>query len=465
MADEGFLISEEYLAIIEDLRSRVNELEGGTAQLSTSDYEIPEFVRLTELGDVSAPSPFPFGELVPYKAEGVIWNRVASAAYGWEAIDPTFDPDAAAAAGIVQEYIFAANGTIGLEGTVHRIERRSAQTGSQMIDYWFICVNGEGQMAEIKAHDANGEYTAYELDFEGNQTGKEYGVEFPKLIAMNLAEGVAAGTKVQVVKKKGIFWFEDPPAGGEGFNFCTTASNVYDAEAQENILTLVTKKYDSDDVFIEDYCTEEVIIPCCNEILTCGTPNDDPTIMVTMTWLDAAETKVFFGCEWENGETKEMYATNYTLASGTFPPATGTSVIGGAGSYDEEFWTILATAGTNGLEHLKLRHNRSYRSDLFFNGFPTTPFVPQYSNVKQKVEFAGFGWFSSKNIHVGYSNTTGTGYAIGTIPPDISLNGAARTGPLTINQPRLDPAMLTGIGTTDSFGDANTMSWELGNGW
>ena len=49
---------------------------------------------------------------------------------------------------------------------------------------------------------------------------------------------------------------------------------------------------------------------------SCGTPNADPTVFVTVVWTDLDATKNYLGCSWCNGETKEVYATNYVKQSG-----------------------------------------------------------------------------------------------------------------------------------------------------
>ncbi len=58
----------------------------------------------------------------------------------------------------------------------------------------------------------------------------------------------------------------------------------------------------------------------CGESDTCGTPNGDPTLLVTLTWTDSDDTKQWLGCTWCNGQQKEVYATLYdasTVFTGT----------------------------------------------------------------------------------------------------------------------------------------------------
>ena len=62
----------------------------------------------------------------------------------------------------------------------------------------------------------------------------------------------------------------------------------------------------------------------CAEGNICGTPNSDPTLFVTMSWLDMnIETKDFLNCDWCNGETKEVYATDYFDGAGPYTGQTG----------------------------------------------------------------------------------------------------------------------------------------------
>jgi len=49
----------------------------------------------------------------------------------------------------------------------------------------------------------------------------------------------------------------------------------------------------------------------------CPGPSGAPTIDVTMSWTDSDETKTMFGCEWCNGETKEVCPDLYTCSTST----------------------------------------------------------------------------------------------------------------------------------------------------
>ena len=46
---------------------------------------------------------------------------------------------------------------------------------------------------------------------------------------------------------------------------------------------------------------------------TCGTPNANPTMFVTLSWIDADVTKNWLDCSWTNGETKEVYSTSISF--------------------------------------------------------------------------------------------------------------------------------------------------------
>jgi len=147
MATEGFLMSEEYLVLIEDLRSRVDELENGVAEPPPESLEDSKFfVRLTTLGDLTvfAPDPFP-DVLVPYIAEIVVWNRVTAVAdYKWIATGDTLNPDIPESETNAQEYVYAANGSQALVGTVFSMERRVAQSAGADIEYWVIVESPSG---------------------------------------------------------------------------------------------------------------------------------------------------------------------------------------------------------------------------------------------------------------------------------------------------------------------------------
>ena len=245
MADNDVL-SGDWADLIEDLRRRVFQLENGTAEVVAEQGAQGRYVRLTELGatpDLGGPVPFPFGELVPYKATAVIWNRVDSDEYGWVDQSPVFDPDEAAAPGVVREYVFAANGTTGLEGTVQFIERKVATIGVDMDGnpdgilkpYWFFSVNGETQLAKITLHVLDGSYTAKELDADLVETGNQYGAAgpdpeegpYPEIMEVSGATDVAADTIVQVFKKKGNYYFKK--AGGGGARPFVVITSVTDA--------------------------------------------------------------------------------------------------------------------------------------------------------------------------------------------------------------------------------------------
>jgi hypothetical protein len=61
--------------------------------------------------------------------------------------------------------------------------------------------------------------------------------------------------------------------------------------------------------------------PVC-QMETCGVPNANPTIYITMSWTDVDVTKNYLGCSWCNGETKEIYVGTYTLYYNTTTTST-----------------------------------------------------------------------------------------------------------------------------------------------
>lgn len=137
----GFLISEEYIQDIEDIRSRVAALESGVAE-SVPEYNEDSkfFVRLTTLGDLTVFDPAPFPDvLVPYIAEIVVWNRVTVVAnYDWVSTGGTLNPDIPESETNTQEYVYAANGSQSLVGKVFAMDRRVAQSAGADIEYWVI---------------------------------------------------------------------------------------------------------------------------------------------------------------------------------------------------------------------------------------------------------------------------------------------------------------------------------------
>ena len=182
MAEEGFLMSEEYLTLIENLRSRVDALENGVAEPTPESLEDGRFfVRLTVLGDLTVFSPDPFPDvLVPYIAEIVVWNRVTAVAdYKWIATGDTLNPDIPESETNTQEYVYAANGSQALVGNVFGMERRVAQSGGADIEYWVIVESpspaGTVILNTTSATDAN-TYVADIIDNRTDQNIVEAGV-------------------------------------------------------------------------------------------------------------------------------------------------------------------------------------------------------------------------------------------------------------------------------------------------
>jgi len=86
---------------------------------------------------------------------------------------------------------------------------------------------------------------------------------------------------------------------------------------------------------------------------SCGTPNADPTVFVTVVWTDLDATKNYLGCSWCNGETKEVYATNYTLLTGSLT--------------QEERWDRNVGSFGNRLDIQKLSNK--------FTSFPSSTYI------------------------------------------------------------------------------------------
>ncbi len=132
------------------------------------------------------------------------------------------------------------------------------------------------------------------------------------------------------------FWLNNSPPEGGGacafeyhateFTSCNPAGGPFaDVPAPGSLPTdLELCLCPSDESSAESSAT-------CDQPDTCGTPNGDPTLLVTLTWTDSDETKEWVGCTWCNGQTKTVYASNYSYFN--------------TGDYAEEFWQRSKVGG------------------------------------------------------------------------------------------------------------------------
>lgn len=165
--------------------------------------------------------------------------------------------------------------------------------------------------------------------------------------------------------------------------------------------------------------------------LPCGTPNADPTIMLTMSWTDPDVTKDFLGCTWNNGETKELYSTFYRLDISYF----------GSPGLDYQTWRRSPGAPLN--DRMQFNGNN--------NPFPAVFGRLLIDGNDTAVDF--FAYIARDYINNSY-----------TIVSNQTLNGVTAINPSLSNIFRGVPINpnITGSLTTD---DGLTLSWAPGAGW
>ena len=174
----------------------------------------------------------------------------------------------------------------------------------------------------------------------------------------------------------------------------------------------------------------------------CGTPNANPTILVTLTWTDPDVTKNYLGCTWTNGETKEVYSTTYQLNfySSTFGTFTDFYTIfkGGRETWDRSSGILLLRSFNSiKLGQSSMINNSSIDAANYIKLNPLTA-----------VKADKVLWYTK-------SPYTGT---------DIQYNdfGAVTAGPKpTIGDYRISNNFFTQHTDTNGV----TIAWTRGNGW
>ncbi len=172
---------------------------------------------------------------------------------------------------------------------------------------------------------------------------------------------------------------------------------------------------------------------CSSPMLACGTVTGDPTLFVTLTWVDADVTKSWLGCTWTKGEIKEVYATGYSK---------GVDSVAGYPSAGESW-----------------RRNQPFDNDLtIYNSiWDAANHNTLTSHIATMVVRLRNGNFPGQDIYTDYIRkytwTTSYSFNIGAISsgdliswPDYRLINKQKNG---------------------SFTDANnvTYAWSEGNGW
>ncbi len=168
----------------------------------------------------------------------------------------------------------------------------------------------------------------------------------------------------------------------------------------------------------------------CEHPDTCGTPNGDPTLLVTLTWTDDDLTKEWVGCTWCNGQTKTVYASNYNYFN--------------TGDYAEEFWARTKVGGPG-----------------TFNGafFMERYYAYTTSEPPERIL-----------INLPYTLTAGGGCRdeFDTYTTQSFRTNASCLGILSIgDMPVTPPAFLLSKQKNNSHTDANgiTYTWTEGTGW
>ncbi len=183
----------------------------------------------------------------------------------------------------------------------------------------------------------------------------------------------------------------------------------------------------------------------CGEPDTCGTPNGDPTLLVTLTWTDADETKDWLGCTWCNGQEKTVYADTYDLYTGQITP-TFTSRV-----YSERWRLGPALAPKLGM-----------RRGIHQYGTGTSPatFVPSFYYFGANVTVQTVLGSGKKDTIFRVDSTVGTMTGPYMYNSDLGILSLG-------DMPASGDYKLLGKQKTNSYTDANgiTYSWKPGAGW
>ena len=176
-----------------------------------------------------------------------------------------------------------------------------------------------------------------------------------------------------------------------------------------------------------------------------GLKGSDPTVFMTISWTDSDLTKTYVGCTWCNGETKEVFSSDYNG-----PLNTTTTTL-----YNEQ-WRIQNHAGN----HFQLNANGGF-SDYSTTTCPgnsalvhlSKPSDPAFGSFRHNVQAKRGGFPCSAppcNVCTGFINQV-TNCTIVNGPLSWSLD----------NSPRIKDAQFTSITTSNGV----TIAWARGNGW
>jgi len=232
--------------------------------------------------------------------------------------------------------------------------------------------------------------------------------------------------------------------GFEGFSnrsqFEVLTSEVKDSPTIEGIAVKFNELAGSNGTWTADWDPLVADIPsCASPILGCGTVNGDPTLFITVAWDGVDATKSFLDCTWSNGETKEVYATNY--GKDTDGSVTGFTTV--------RFESWQRHIGSNNQFQL----NGYYRVDLTYS---STPFVTQQ---------ALRGWmdgtlnnFATVHKEVGpYHGTLESSMGGVWNPSAAGLNPVAGDGYLDANK--------AGTISHNTGSETITITWSEANNW
>ena len=172
--------------------------------------------------------------------------------------------------------------------------------------------------------------------------------------------------------------------------------------------------------------------------MACGTPNGDPTLLITLTWTDADATKTWLGCTWTNGEEKEVYSTSY------IDNLAGTTSVAGNSTWSN--WSHKWQKGT-----FKLA---KYLNHMIFLGVPNASRLGnaflEIQGVKDQARYAtGIAGQGQTITSMWYTS-------VGVLGVSDAPKGDGNN--VEINKPNMMPASYT-----DSNGI--TYAWKQGNGW
>jgi hypothetical protein len=147
---------------------------------------------------------------------------------------------------------------------------------------------------------------------------------------------------------------------------------------------------------------------------------------ITFSWSGADVTKNYLGCTWTNGETKEAYATTYTLDHASY---TTTYLY----IRDTQSWDRVATG-----DQLKIKARHRY-SQSAFGGTTDVDLISERVDLLGILSAGVYRYRESQN-GVFFASTSSTILTNGTISPLASqldgsggALGASKSGSVTSN--------------------------------